>query len=139
MERRGEWHFVPWSTFSDNQHRHGARAILFRGSTGERTLLSPEEKKQVIVETVKLRPPGMAFFYGCTGASTDQVIDNVRFAHANGADGAVIAAPPYICAPEADIAQFYLEVADAVELRSEESRVGKEWVSTCRSRWSPYH
>src|SRR3546814_14051116 len=22
--------------------------------------------------------------------------------------------------------------------RSEERRVGKEWVSTCRSRWSPY-
>src|SRR3546814_4462417 len=26
-----------------------------------------------------------------------------------------------------------------VELRSEERRVGKECVSTCRSRWSPYH
>src|SRR3546814_14048001 len=25
------------------------------------------------------------------------------------------------------------------EIRSEERRVGKEWVSTCRSRWSPYH
>src|SRR3546814_19676872 len=23
--------------------------------------------------------------------------------------------------------------------RSEERRVGKEWVSRCRSRWSPYH
>src|SRR3546814_12131666 len=23
--------------------------------------------------------------------------------------------------------------------RSEERRVGTEWVSTCRSRWSPYH
>src|SRR3546814_20205822 len=23
--------------------------------------------------------------------------------------------------------------------RSAERRVGKEWVSTCRSRWSPYH
>src|SRR3546814_13891550 len=23
--------------------------------------------------------------------------------------------------------------------RSEERRVGKEWVSTCRSGWSPYH
>src|SRR3546814_13706548 len=23
--------------------------------------------------------------------------------------------------------------------RSEARRVGKEWVSTCRSRWSPYH
>src|SRR3546814_12661032 len=26
-----------------------------------------------------------------------------------------------------------------VQLRSEERRVGKECVSTCRSRWSPYH
>src|SRR3546814_14698388 len=26
-----------------------------------------------------------------------------------------------------------------VEGRSEERRVGKECVSTCRSRWSPYH
>src|SRR3546814_17664630 len=25
------------------------------------------------------------------------------------------------------------------DLRSEERRVGKECVSTCRSRWSPYH
>src|SRR3546814_15633318 len=30
-----------------------------------------------------------------------------------------------------------LELADTV--RSEERRVGKECVSTCRSRWSPYH
>src|SRR3546814_5631959 len=27
----------------------------------------------------------------------------------------------------------------ALTLRSEERRVGKECVSTCRSRWSPYH
>src|SRR3546814_2799596 len=29
--------------------------------------------------------------------------------------------------------------ADLTEDRSEERRVGKECVSTCRSRWSPYH
>src|SRR3546814_15023224 len=29
--------------------------------------------------------------------------------------------------------------AGKVEVRSEERRVGKEWVSTCRSRWSPYN
>src|SRR3546814_16479769 len=27
----------------------------------------------------------------------------------------------------------------AISARSEERRVGKECVSTCRSRWSPYH
>src|SRR3546814_20639715 len=34
----------------------------------------------------------------------------------------------------------YDEAVDAIgSLRSEERRVGKECVSTCRSRWSPYH
>src|SRR3546814_1054227 len=30
-------------------------------------------------------------------------------------------------------------VATCMAVRSEERRVGKECVSTCRSRWSPYH
>src|SRR3546814_14586218 len=33
----------------------------------------------------------------------------------------------------------YLPIADNERTRSEERRVGKECVSTCRSRWSPYH
>src|SRR3546814_1219130 len=36
------------------------------------------------------------------------------------------------------IAMFANMSAEA-ETRSEERRVGKECVSTCRSRWSPYH
>src|SRR3546814_3574584 len=32
-----------------------------------------------------------------------------------------------------------LRVEAAAHARSEERRVGKECVSTCRSRWSPYH
>src|SRR3546814_3820374 len=31
------------------------------------------------------------------------------------------------------------EILAAARIRSEERRVGKECVSTCRSRWSPYH
>src|SRR3546814_13395214 len=34
---------------------------------------------------------------------------------------------------------FMLGVFILLECRSEERRVGKECVSTCRSRWSPYH
>jgi 4-hydroxy-tetrahydrodipicolinate synthase len=116
FDSRGEIDFGAWRTLLDHQRGHGTRAILFMGSTGEPSLLSPEEKKRIVVETVKMRTGGMAFFYGCTGPSTEQVIENVRFAAANGADGAIIAAPPYICASEADIEQFYLEVADAVDL-----------------------
>src|SRR3546814_14579893 len=35
--------------------------------------------------------------------------------------------------------RFLGEFADPAKCRSEERRVGKECVSTCRSRWSPYH
>src|SRR3546814_21155624 len=34
---------------------------------------------------------------------------------------------------------YYLERPAKGANRSEERRVGKECVSTCRSRWSPYH
>ncbi len=108
--------FGAFRTLIDFQQRHGTVAMLFMGSTGEPSLLTPDEKKRVVVETVKMKPAGMHFFYGCTGNTTEQVIDNVRFAKANGADGAIIAAPPYICGPEDDIERFYLEVGDATDL-----------------------
>src|SRR3546814_4911398 len=37
------------------------------------------------------------------------------------------------------IADEQVEQRLQVDARSEERRVGKECVSTCRSRWSPYH
>src|SRR3546814_1103016 len=42
--------------------------------------------------------------------------------------------------PQEDLLrEFYVLLRRAVRNRSEERRVGKECVSTCRSRWSPYH
>ena len=58
----------------------------------------------------------MPVFFGCTGNNTEATIANVRFAKDNGADGAILAAPAYICAPEDDIERFFLEVADATDL-----------------------
>src|SRR3546814_11099413 len=41
---------------------------------------------------------------------------------------------------DASFAAFSLvSLGLGVLLRSEERRVGKEWVSTCRFRWAPYH
>src|SRR3546814_4234170 len=37
------------------------------------------------------------------------------------------------------VADYELAVQQAFRERSEERRVGKECVSTCRYRWSPYH
>ncbi|MBL8380308.1 MAG: 4-hydroxy-tetrahydrodipicolinate synthase [Burkholderiales bacterium] len=107
--------FGAFRALIEHQENNGTVAVLIMGSTGEPSLLSPEEKKKIVVETAKLKTGKMKFFYGCTGNTTEQVIENVRFAAANGADGAVFAAPPYICGSEDDIERHYLEVADAVD------------------------
>jgi 4-hydroxy-tetrahydrodipicolinate synthase len=97
------------------QEDYGTAAVLIMGSTGETSMLAPEEKKKIIVETAKMKSR-MPIFFGCTGNNTESTIATVRFAKDNGADGAILAAPAYICAPEADIERFFLDVADATDL-----------------------
>src|SRR3546814_14585905 len=43
------------------------------------------------------------------------------------------------CLFDFDLVEAQLLGTLAAQIRSEERRVGKECVSTCRSRWSPYH
>src|SRR3546814_14252498 len=50
-----------------------------------------------------------------------------------------INAIPLTPSPMVGKSRAWLEGVTPSILRSEERRVGKECVSTCRSRWSPYH
>jgi 4-hydroxy-tetrahydrodipicolinate synthase len=107
--------FGAFRTLLDFHARHGTSAVLIMGSTGETSLLSPDEKKRIIVETAKMKR-AMPLFFGCTGNNTESTIANMRFARDNGADGAILAAPAYICGSESDIEKFFLDVADASDL-----------------------
>jgi 4-hydroxy-tetrahydrodipicolinate synthase len=108
--------FEAFRTLLKFQEDHGTAAVLIMGSTGETSMLSPDEKKSIIVETAKMKTSRMPIFFGCTANNTEATIANVRFAKDNGADGAILAAPAYICAPEADIERFFLDIADATDL-----------------------
>ena len=116
FNKDGTVDFAAFRTLLRFQEEHGSKAVLIMGSTGETSMLSPEEKKKIIVETAKMKTPNMPIFFGCTGNNTESTIATVRFARDNGADGAILAAPAYICAPEADIERFFLDVADATDL-----------------------
>src|SRR3546814_11347769 len=56
-------------------------------------------------------------------------------------NGMVLSWPGHITQPGGVRSQFthVTDVAPTLYERSEERRVGKECVSTCRSRWSPHH
>src|ERR1700738_2181919 len=116
FNRDGSVDFAAFRTLLKFHADNGTSAILIMGSTGESSMLAPEEKKEIIVETAKMKTPRMPIFFGCTGNNTEATIASVRFAKDNGADGAILAAPAYICAPESDIERFFLDVADATDL-----------------------
>ena len=113
MNSDGSVDFDGFRTLLDFQENNGTSAVLIMGSTGEVSMLTPDERHRVISETIKMKSGKMEFWYGCTGPSTDQTIDYVTYAGKEGADGAIIAAPSYICAPEHDITDYFIEVADS--------------------------
>lgn len=105
--------YAGFATLLDFQHAQGTSAVLIMGSSGEVSMLSPEERHAIVRETMNHRREDMPQWYGCTGPTTEATIAYVAQAADEGADGAVIAAPAYICAPNADIVRFFLDVADA--------------------------
>ena len=97
----------------DFQRTNGTSALLVMGSTGEVSMLAPEERHEIMARTAAMNRGDMKLYFGCTGPHTDGTIDYVRAAADVGADGAIIAAPAYVCASTDAIVDYCLEVADA--------------------------
>ena len=95
------------------QRENGSSGVLIMGSSGEVSMLTTEERHAIVRETMKQKQSGMEMWYGCTGPTTEATIGFVKQAAAEGADGAMVAAPAYICAANEDIVEYFLEVADA--------------------------
>ena len=115
MNEDGSIDYEGFRTLLQWHRDNGTEAILIMGSTGEVSMLTPEEKRAIITETAKMERGDMLLYFGCTGNNTAATVDLVRYAKAEGGDGAIIAAPAYICADNADIVDYALEVCDSVD------------------------
>src|SRR6266849_2690843 len=59
FNKDGSVDFAAFRTLLKFQEDRGTSAVLIMGSTGETSMLSPEEKKKIIVETAKMKTPRM--------------------------------------------------------------------------------
>ena len=100
-------------TLLDFQRTHGSSAVLIMGSTGEASMLTPEEKRDIVSATLKWKTPDMQLWYGCTGNNTASTIKQVKHASAEGADGVIVTVPSYVVPSEEESVRFFLDVADA--------------------------
>jgi len=112
MNNDGSIDFEGFRTLLQWHAENGTEAVLIMGSTGEVSMLTPEERRTIISKTAKMKTGNMLLYYGCTGNNTESTIDYVRFAKAEGGDGAIIAAPSYIVAPRPAITDYVLEVCN---------------------------
>lgn len=116
MNNDGSIDYEGFRTLLEWHAENGTEAVLIMGSTGEVSMLSPEERKEITSRTVNMKPGRMLMYYGITGNNTATTIDYARHAKAEGADGAIMAAPAYICADNAAITDYALEVLDSTDL-----------------------
>lgn len=116
MNEDGNIDYEGFRALIDWHAEHGTSALLIMGSTGEVSMLTHEERREIVRRTLAMRKPGVAMWYGCTGNNTDATIEQVRFAAGEGADGAIIAAPSYICADNDAIEDYAREVLDSADL-----------------------
>lgn len=116
FDDRGEIDFGALRTLIDFQRRHGTPALFFMGVAGELSVLTDDEQRRIVVETARIRPPGMKFYYGCTGVNTRHTVEKVAFAQAHGADGAMVTVPPAVGPSQKEAERYFLTIADSTDL-----------------------
>lgn len=92
----------------DRQIRYGTSELFILGSAGETTLLSLEEKKEVVRSVVKIAKDRIPVFFNASAMRTEDNVSFARFCEAEGADGVIFTVPPYVLIPQ-DAAMAHLD------------------------------
>ena len=117
FNKDGSVDFEAFRSLLKFQADNGTSAILIMGSTGETSMLSPGGEEEDHRRDGQDEDGRACRSSSAAPATTPNPPSPMcSFAKDNGADGAILAAPAYICAPEDDIERFFLDIADATDL-----------------------
>ncbi len=127
-DHNGNIDFGGFKTLIDFHVAHGTSELFVMGSAGEVTLLTLEERQQIIKEVVKLGKGRIPIFFGATFPTTADTIKFSQFAEKEGADGLIYTVPPYLLPPQAAVLEHMLacmkSVSIPVGIYNNPSRVG---------------
>ena len=110
---------IDWEGFKtliDFQASHGTSALLVLGSAGEATLLSVEERQEIVKNLSKYGKGRIPIFYGATFPTTGDTVKFSKFAESEGADGLVYTVPPYLIPPQLSVVEFLLTCMQSVQI-----------------------
>jgi 4-hydroxy-tetrahydrodipicolinate synthase len=96
--------------------REGTDALVVNGSTGEAATMSPAEQQRAIEVVVDECGTGVPVIAGVGGSDTAAVVDLAVAARHAGADGLLLAPPPYNKPTQRGIVAHFRAVLDAGDL-----------------------
>jgi len=112
----GEVDFAGFETLIDFQAQNGTSGVLVMGSTGEPTLLTPDERREILDRVCAYAKGKIPVFAGTTCGSTQETIELSRYAEQAGADGLLLLVPAYATPPQDGIYLHFKAVAEAVNI-----------------------
>ncbi|HLA80635.1 MAG TPA: 4-hydroxy-tetrahydrodipicolinate synthase, partial [Thermoleophilia bacterium] len=105
-----------FQTLIDIQIKRGTNGLLLMGSTGEPTLLSPRERREIITRVMEYCKGRIPVFAGTTCGSTKDTIEFSQYAEKSGADGLVLVVPPYAGPSQSAVYEHFKMVAESVSI-----------------------
>jgi 4-hydroxy-tetrahydrodipicolinate synthase len=112
----GSIDFGGFQTLIDRQIRYGTSELFVMGSAGENTLLTLDERREIVRRIVKMTKGRIPVFFGSTLPSTDASVELARFCEAEGADGLVFTVPAYLLPPQAAVLEYLRACMGAVSI-----------------------
>jgi len=112
----GEIDFTGFERLIDFQIENGTSGVLIMGSTGEPTLLTAGERREILDRVCAYAKGKIPVFAGTTCGSTQETIELSRYAEQAGADGLLLLVPAYATPPQDGIYLHFKAVAEAVNI-----------------------
>ncbi len=103
FDKKGKIDYGAFKLLIDRQIKYGTSFLFILGSAGEPTLLSLEEKRQVVKKVIALTKGKIPVFFSCNLPTTAESMDMARYCEAEGADGVIFLVPQYLLLPQTSV------------------------------------
>lgn len=115
-KENGDIDYQGFETLIKFQAKHGTSQLLVMGSAGEVTLLTLEERKEIVRRVIKIAKGLIPVYFGAGFPSTKETVEFSKFAEAEGAEGLIFTVPPYLLAPQTAIYEHFLTCMNSVSI-----------------------
>lgn len=105
-----------FATLIDRQIKYGTSELFILGSCGETTLLTLEEKKEIVKQCIQMTKGRIPTFFNASQLTTKATCEFARYCEEQGADGVIFSVPTYTLIPQVAAFQFFDEVMGSISI-----------------------